>query len=147
MKKIILSLALAVGAVFAATDVVWNSEGDGTKVPAYWYGYTDPKDGSLSSCNYSADEIVKSAELSVTAGSKSNSAGFGFGWQQNASYQDVAISLASYKGVCMTYRATAPFRVDFKQSTITDYNYYGAELVAAKGYKKSFIAFADLAQG
>ncbi len=147
MKKIILSLALAVGAVFAATDVVWNSEGDGTKVPAYWYGYADPADGSLSSYNYSADEIVKSAELSVTAGSKSNSAGFGFGWQQNASYQDVAISLASYKGVCMTYRATAPFRVDFKQSTIADFNYYGAELSAASKSKKVFIDFADLAQG
>ena len=91
MKKIILSLALAVGAVFAATDVVWNSEGDGTTVPAYWYGYTDPKDGSLSSCNYSADEIVKSAGLSVTAGSKSNSAGVGFGRQQTGRYREVGV--------------------------------------------------------
>ena len=47
----------------------------------------------------------------------------------------------------MTYKADYPFRMDFKQSTISDYNYYGAEMAASSAYKSTFVAFADLAQG
>ncbi len=150
MMKKMISLMGALGALFgsayAATTTVWTEEGDGDKVPAYWYTYTDPTNGSLSSVTESVDGLIKSATLSVTSG-KTNSAGFGFGWQQDASYNDVAFSLAAYKGVCLTYSAEAPFRIDFKQSTIKDYNYYGAELKASAGFKKTFIAFSSLTQG
>lgn len=146
MKKMIFGFAFAMlaSAASAATDIVWNAEGDGPKMaPNIWYDYTDPGDRSLSSVVKDTDGKVKSAILTVTKGSKSNSAGFGFNWQEN----EAVTSLAAYKGACMTYKATAPFRVDFKQSTISDYNYLGAEIPAALNSKKTFIAFADLQKG
>lgn len=147
MKKI---FAFAVGAMsalsMAATDVVWSVDEETTKEPAYFfpfdYGKTASVDGGMADGVLTMNFYVKPASATVATG-----AGYGFGWKQNAAYEDVAISLASYKGVCMTYTAEAPFRVDFKQSNITDDNYYGSEIAASATPKKTFVAFADLKQG
>ena len=148
MKKMISwmgALCALVGTAYAASATVWTEgEGAGTKAPAYWYGFDYGTGASVDSAAWS--ETSRLTVLTAKEGKTSNGAGFGFTWEQNATtYKDVAVSLASYKGVCLTYSATAPFRIDFKQSTITDDNYYGAELSA--GAKKTFIAFADLKQG
>ena len=137
------ALCALVSTAYAASATVWTEgEGGGTKAPAYWYKF---KYGTGSAFDTTAwSETSRLTVLTAKAGNSSNGAGFGFTWEQNASYKDVAISLSAYKGVCLTYSATAPFRIDFKQSTITDDNYYGADLAA--GTKKTFIAFADLKQ-
>ena len=137
------------GAASAATAVVWSDE-EGAKVtkePAYFYTFAYPEGGSASidTTNVNGAKVL---DLVAPMGSASEGAGYGFAWQQNTTtYKDVAVSLATYKGACLTYEASAPFRVDFKQSTITDDNFYGYELVAAATPKKQFIAFADLTQG
>ena len=140
-----LVLALLGSAAMAATATVWTEDGPGTMAPASWYTYTSGTGASVDTTT-TADN-VKVATFSVTPGKTENSAGLGLTWKQDPDngYKDVSISLANYKGVCFTYRATAPFRMDFKQSTITDYNYYGAELAA--GAKRTFVAFSSLKQG
>lgn len=146
-KKIALWMGALLGAmtssVFAASATVWTEDGPGDKEPAYWYAF-DYGTGASVDTSTTADN-VKVAEFVAKPGKTDNGAGFGFTWEQNSSYKDVPISLASYKGACLTYRSTAPFRIDFRQSTITDDNYYGSELAA--GSKKLFIAFANLKQG
>ena len=138
------ALCALVSTAYAASATVWTEgEGGGTKAPAYWYPFKYGTGSSVDSTAWS--ETSRLTILKAKEGKTSNGAGFGFTWEQNASYKDVAITLAAYKGVCLTYSATAPFRIDFKQSTITDDNYYGAELSA--GAKKTFVAFADLKQG
>jgi len=142
MVKKMISLIGALGAVFgtafAADIVVWP--GESTMAPANWYDYTNGKGASIS---YSESDDIQKGDISVTAGSSESGAGFGFNWKD----KEVATSLSGHKGVCLTYRATGPFRVDFKQSTISDYNYYGAELKASAVFKKQFLAFEDLKQG
>lgn len=131
-----------VAQTFAATDTVWTESGDGTKAPAYWYIYADGK----ATIDTTLINNVKTINITVTAGNTSNSAGYGFGWKQDPSnnYKDVPISLAAYKGVCLTYKATAPLRVDFNQSTIENSNFFGANLATAASFKKIFLAFANL---
>lgn len=87
--------------------------------------------------------------VAPTTTSGKASAGYGLNWKQGGapSYTPIATSLSSYKGACLTYMAEQPFRVDFKQSTIADYNYYGAELKASATPKKVYLAFGSLTQG
>lgn len=138
------AICALVGTAYAASATVWTEgEGGGTKAPALWYSY---EYGTGASADTSAwSETSKLTKFVATASKTSNGAGFGFAWEVNSQYKPVAISLTAYKGVCLTYRATAPFRIDFKQSNISDDNYYGAELKA--GTMKTFVAFSNLSQG
>lgn len=148
-KVCLLAFGLLAGAASAATAVVWSDE-EGAKVtkePAYFYTFFYPEDGaaSIDTTNVNGAKVI---DFVAPTGKESAGAGYGFGWQQNATtYKDVAVSLSTYKGVCLTYEAQHPLRIDFKQSTITDDNYYGYELPAAATAKKVFVAFADLTQG
>lgn len=139
------ALGILASAAYAATATVWGPEGDGDMAPAYWYSYDYGTGASIDTSTTA--ENVKVAVMKAKAGNTSNGAGFGFAWKQNSSYKDVPVSLSGYKGMCLIYKSTAPFRVDFKQSTISDDNYYGSELKASSVFKKQFIAFADLKQG
>lgn len=144
MKKIVLGLfSLAcLGTLWAKTDTVWTSAGDGAKAPAYWYTYTFGNGSSVDTSNVDGYRV---ADFTAST-SGSNGAGYGFAWEQNASYKDVPVSLSGYKGACLTYKATAPVRMDFKQSTIKDDNYYGTLLDSASAFKTVFVAFDDLNQ-
>lgn len=147
MNKKIFSLALAAlgSMAMAATAVVWDRDAKPDMAPAYSFTFTYGTGAGIDTTNVDGVKVI---DFTAKAGTASNGAGYGFGWKQNPdTWKDVPISLASYKGVCLTYKAEQPFRVDFKQSNITDDNYYGAEIAAAASYKKTFIAFADLAQG
>ena len=134
----------SVGLTFAATDTVWTAaEGNGAMAPAYWYGYTYGTGASLDTNIVNSYRVI---DYTVSTSSE-NGAGYSLTWKQNAtSYKDTEISLASYKGVCLTYKTDYPVRLDFRQSTITDDNYYGTLLAASANFKKYFVAFADLVQ-
>ena len=138
------ALCALAGTAYAASATVWiEGEGAGTKAPAYWYSF---EYGTGASADTSAwSETSKLTKFVATDSKTSNGAGVGFAWKVDSKYKAVAISLGAYKGVCLAYNATAPFRIDFKQSNITDDNFYGAELAA--GTRKTFIAFNDLKQG
>ena len=147
MKKMISwigALGILATSAYAATATVWTEEGVGEMEPAYWYTFKYGKGASVDTSTTAAN--VKLAEITATDSKDANGAGFGLTWKQNADYEDTPVSLGSYKGVCLSYRATAPFRLDFKQSTITDDNYYGADMPASAG-AKTYLAFADLKQG
>ncbi len=137
----LLGLATAAS---AATAVVWDSENEPDMEPAYSFTFKYGTGASIDTTNVSGTKVL---DFTAKAGATSNGAGYGFGWKQDASWKDVPITLAAYKGVCLTYKAEMPFRVDFKQSTITDDNYYGMELAASSVFKKQFIAFSELKQG
>lgn len=135
----------SVGLTFAATDTVWTAQnGEGTMAPATWYTYTY---GTGSAIDANIIDTYKVVDYTAAATSTSNGAGYAFQWKQNASYEATPITLASYKGVCLTYKADKPLRLDFMQSTISDGNYYGVLLDSAPTFKKTFIAFGSLAQG
>ncbi len=143
IKKMISfgALCALVSTVSAATTV-WTEDGPGEKAPAYWYDYTYGTGASIDTSTTA--ENVKVAIMTAKAGNASNGAGLGFAWEQA---KDAHTTLAGYSGVCLTYSATAPLRVDFKQTTITDDNYYGAELAKTSGFVKTFVAFSSLKQG
>ena len=143
IKKMISfgALCALVSTVSAATTV-WTEDGPGEKAPAYWYDYTFGTGSSVE--YYTTPENVQIATMTAKAGNANNGAGFAFAWEQA---KDAYTTLAGYSGVCLTYSATAPLRVDFKQTTITDDNYYGAELAKTSGFVKTFVAFSSLKQG
>lgn len=140
----ILAAGLLAGYAAAATAVVWDGENEPDMEPAYSFTFDYGTGASIDTTNVSGTKVL---DFTAKAGATSNGAGYGFGWKQDAAWKDVPITLAAYKGVCLTYKAEMPFRVDFKQSTITDDNYYGMELAASSVFKKQFIAFSELTQG
>lgn len=147
MKKAFLKLALlmglGMGTAVAATDTVWTAaKGDGGKAPAYWYSY---KYGTGATIDTNVIGSYKVIDFSASK-TGSNGSGYGFGWEQDAAYKDVPVSLSSYKGVCLIYKADAPVRMDFKQSTISDDNYYGTLLESSSTFKKVFVSFNGLTQ-
>lgn len=149
IKKI---FAMAAGALAsyaaAATAVVWDGENKADMEPAYSFMFKYGTGAAIDTTNVNGTKVL---DFTAKAGTTSNGAGYGIGWKQscdaNWNCTDVAVSLSAYKGVCLTYKAEMPFRVDFKQSTITDDNYYGMELAASSVFKKQFIAFSELTQG
>ena len=113
MKKMISWLG-AVGALvssaYAASATVWTEEGEGKMAPAYWYTFKYGTGASIDTSTTAAN--VKVGEMTATDSKTANGAGFGLTWKQNADYEDTPVSLSAYKGVCLTYKATAPFRKD-----------------------------------
>lgn len=136
-------LGAMTGSVFAASATVWNNvDGNGTVRPAVWYSYPDKTSNGASATLTTATDKSKVLKATVSTSNEKSSAGMGFNWAKD----EGTISLKSYNGVCITYSATYPFRLDFKQSTIADYNYHGTVVDAAKSETSVYIAFADLAQ-
>lgn len=132
----------------AASAVVWSDSKEATFATAYSFTYADDIGSSVDTTNVNEAKVL---DFEVASSTKSAYAGYGIGWKQScdASWncKDVAVSLSAYKGVCMTYKAAAGFRLDFKQSTIKDDNYYGADLAAAATPKTVYVAFKDLKKG
>lgn len=148
IKKIgILTAGLLAGYAAAATAVVFSDEDGVTadKPYAQSYIYDYGSGASIDTTNVNGARVLDFTAPTTTDGK--SGAGFGFSWAIDASYKPKVTSIATYKGVCLAYEADAPFRVDFKQSTITDDNYYGMEMAATKGsLKRSYIAFSALTQ-
>ena len=143
LSAIGFAVLASAGLTFAVTDTVWTAaNGDGTVAPAYWYSYTY---GTGATIDTNIVDSYKVVDYKVST-SSDNGAGYGLTWKQTETYKDTPISLTSYKGVCLTYKADYPVRLDFRQSTITDDNYYGTLLAASADFKKYFVAFEDLTQ-
>lgn len=141
-KISILALALLGGAAMAAPELVWSAaNGNGKTLRPYgsWYTYTS---GGGTSVDTATTETSRVIELTVTKKTVETSAGVGFAWKK----ENGEIDLSAYEGMCLTYSAKAPFRVDFKQSTITDDNFHGYVVPKQSAIDTLFIPFADLAQ-
>ena len=143
------ALCALAGSAYAASATVWSAaDGNGTVPPVNgWYSYPDAKATAAEAAGAkatltTATDKSKVLTLSVSKTNESSAAGMGFAWAKN----NGTISLDAYAGMCLTYTAEVPFRVEFKQSTIKDYNYYGMMIPAATKSTTLFIDFADLAQ-
>ena len=152
MKKMISWLGVMgalVSSAYAASATVWSAEdGNGTVPPVGgWYAYPDAKATATEAAGAkatltTATDKSKVLTLSVSKTNEKSAAGMGFAWAKS----NGVISLEDYAGVCLTYTAEAPFRMEFKQSTIKDYDFYGAMVPAASKLTSAFVAFADLEQ-
>jgi len=149
MRSLTLSIMMALAGVtmsFAGTSVwSYDNPNAGEMKPAYWYSY-----GDSSSQTYGVRKVTTEGYQQFTATLNlqkegTSAAGFGFAWKQT-NKQDVPIDLSSYEGLCLTYKATHPFRVDFKQSDITDYDFHGVYLSAEDEFVSKFIDFKNLSQ-
>ena len=152
VKKMISAmgaLCALVSSAYAASATVWSAEdGNGTFPPVNgWYAYPDAKAtaaeaaGAKATLKTAADNS-KVLTLSVSKTNESSAAGMGFAWAKN----NGVVSLEDYAGLCLTYTAEVPFRLEFKQSTIKYYDFYGAMIPAATKTKTVFVAFSDLEQ-
>jgi len=142
-KFAMLAAGLLAGQAVAATATVWSAaDGKGT-VPPYglWYSYpvkaTTTTSATLSTGGSDEQKLV--AKVSLT--DNESAAGMGFSFAKTGS-----IDLSAYKGVCLDYSATKPFRFDIMQGSISDYDYNGIKLAAKTTHGTAYVAFADLAQ-
>ena len=143
------ALCALAGSAYAASATVWSAaDGNGMVPPVNgWYSYPDAKATATEAAGAkatltTATDKSKVLTLSVSKTNESSAAGMGFAWAKS----NGVISLEDYAGVCLTYTAEVPFRLEFKQSTIKDYDFYGAMVPAATKMTTTFIAFADLEQ-
>lgn len=144
MISIVGAVCALVGSAYAASATVMSFEGGkyvkGEVPPFSWYSYT--ADSTLAKADMSTTTTAKQVIATVKKGNAKSTAGFGFSWAKN----DADIDLSAYKGMCITYKSSDVFRVDLKQSDITDYNYNGFMVPKHASYDTLFIAFADAAQ-
>jgi len=147
MKSLSLTFAMILaGAVtsIAGTSVWSVDKKTGNDVqPARWGDvYANPEGQAKGELNLTDEGYVFSTQL-VLNSSTYSSAGFSIVWKRsNTEYAD----LSSYSGLCLTYKADRPFRVDFKQPSVTDYNFHGVVLPAQDTFVAKFIDFQNLEQ-
>lgn len=140
----ILALALLGGMATAGVVTVWDHQtGNGKDIHPYgkWYTYATAK--TSASAGTSTTSTGKLMLLTIDPNDDVSNAGVGFGWGAKA---DSIKNLSDYSGVCLTYTAKAEFRMDFKQSTITDYNYNGVVVPAQTSMGTVYFPFEDFAQ-
>ena len=129
----------------AATVWSFDKQKGNDMQPAYWFSYAQPEPNTKGTLSDTDDGYKQfSVELDLNSDQYSV-AGFGFAWKQT-NKQDVDVDLSSHSGLCITYKADRQFRLDLKQSTITDYNYYGTDLPAASTFTSRYIDFQNFAQ-
>ena len=151
MKSLSLSVAIALAGVvssFAGTTVWSFDKKTGNDMqPAYWYSYQDSSTQTYGVVELTTEGYRQfSATLNLNLGAgKTSATGFGFAWKQ-VNRKDVAVDLSTYSGLCLTYKAEKPFRVDFKQENITNYNFHGMVLPAQEDFTPTFIDFTKIAQ-
>lgn len=147
-----LCMAVCLSQAVAAEKVLWDETGIGDFAPKGLYDYSYPNKATVSvSVTKTKDAAVPyyvQATFEAEEGSKSSGAGFGFAWELDDDYEAKIVSLANYSGVCLNYSATGQVRMDFKQWTIDDDNYFGYMLPGTEGQKVNlFIPFDSLELG
>ena len=147
-----LCMAVCLSQAVAAEKVLWDETGIGDFPPKGLYDYSYPTKATVSvSVTKTKDTAVPyyvQATFEAEEGSKNSGAGFGFAWELDDDYEAKIVSLANYSGVCLNYSATGQVRMDFKQWTIDDDNYFGYMLPGTNGQKVNlFIPFDSLELG
>ena len=145
MKSLSLTFAMILaGAVtsIAGTSVWSVDKKTGNDMqPARWGDvYANPEGRAKGELKLTDEGYVFDTELILNSGTYS-SAGFSIVWKRSGS-----ADLSSYSGLCLTYKADRPFRVDFKQPSVTDYNFHGVVLPAQDSLVAKYIDFRNLEQ-
>ena len=151
MKSLSLSIMMALAGAttgFAGTTVWSVDKKTGNDMqPATWYEYAQPDTSKVVKGDRSAttEGIQYSILLDLRDDKVFSTAGFGFVWKQENG-NDIDVDLSAYSGLCVTYKANRQFRLDLKQSTIGDFNYYGQVLPAQSTFAPVFVDFSKIAQ-
>lgn len=144
-KLSMLALAALTGMSMAGVTTVMSFvDGKYTKgeiPPAGWYPYKSPEKSTAVDIDTSTTSTSKRI-TAIVSKTVESSAGVSVAWKA----KDAAIDLSAYEGVCLTYKSTFDFRMDFKQSSVKDYNYNGVIVPAQSSLDTLFIAFADAKQ-
>ncbi len=148
MKSLSLSLVMALaGVTMGHAATVWSFDkptGNDVQPEKNWFSFA--QGGSTTGQLVDTQEGYKQFTVALDLNSSEYStAGFGFVWK-SSNGQDAPIDLSAYSGICFTYKADRPFRVDFKQPTVTDYNFYGVVLPAQEEFAAKYVDFQSLAQ-
>ena len=145
--SVLMVLAGAVSSFAGATVWSFDKQKGNDVQPAYWFSYQDSSTqtyGVVKDLTDGYKEFTATLNLNLGEG-KTSATGFGIAWKQT-NRQDVPIDLSAYEGLCLTYKATNPFRVDFKQSSVKDYDFHGIILQPKDDFTAAFIDFKNLAQ-
>ena len=146
-KTAFLTLIGIASSISFASTTVWSynmPEGNDLHL-ADWYMFTDTTSTTTAELK-NTDEGYKelSAILNLDLNeSETSFAGFGSSWKEE-NQTDATVDLSSYTGLCLTYKATKPIRVDFVQPNRT--YYHGANLPAQNDFTQAFIDFSTLTQ-
>ena len=148
MKPLSLSLVMALaGVTMGHAATVWSYDkptGNDVQPEQNWFSFA--QGGSTTGKLVDTQEGYKQFTVALDLNSSDYStAGFGFVWK-SVNGQDAPVDLSAYPGICFTYKADRPFRVDFKQPTVTDYNFYGVVLPAQDDFAAKYVDFQSLAQ-
>ena len=149
MKSLSLSLVMALaGVTMGHAATVWSFDkptGNDVQPEKNWYSYAQPEPNTIGELTQTT-EGYKQFNTALDLNSDQYSvAGFGFVWKFTNG-NETAVNLSAYSGLCLTYKADRPFRLDLKQATITDYNYYGVVLPATSEFQSKFLDFQNFAQ-
>ncbi|WP_406538046.1 tandem-95 repeat protein [Fibrobacter sp.] len=148
MKSLSLSLVMALaGVTMGHAATVWSFDkptGNDVQPEKNWFSFA--QGGSTTGKLVDTQEGYKQFTVALDLNSSEYSTGgFGFVWK-SANNQDSPIDLSAYSGLCITYKADRPFRVDLKQTSVTDYNFYGIILPAQKDFVSKYVDFQSFAQ-
>ncbi len=139
-------MALA-GVTMGHAATVWSFDkptGNDVQPEKNWFSFA--QGGSTTGKLVDTQEGYKQFTVALDLNSSEYSTGgFGFVWK-SANNQDSPIDLSAYSGLCITYKADRPFRVDLKQTSVTDYNFYGIILPAQKDFVSKYVDFQSFAQ-
>ena len=114
MKSLSLSLVMALaGITMGHAATVWSYDkptGNDVQPETNWFSFA--QGGSTSGSLVDTQEGYKQFTVALDLNSSDYStAGFGFVWKY-ANGGDVPTDLSKYSGLCFTYKADRPFRVD-----------------------------------
>ena len=146
-KTTLLALSVLTGMSMAAvTTVMYFEDGKYTKgeiAPIGWFPYKSPEKNNTVDIDTATTKTYKEITATVSKTVES-SAGVSLAWKA----KDAAIDLSAFKGmgVCLTYTATADFRMDLKQSNVADFNYHGVNVAAQSSMETVYFPFADFEQ-
>ena len=148
MKSLSLSLVMALaGVTMGHAATVWSFDkptGNDVQPEKNWFSFA--QGGSTTGKLVDTQEGYKQFTVALDLNSSEYSTGgFGFVWK-SANNQDSPIDLSAYSGLCITYKADRPFRVDLKQTSVTDYNFYGIILPAQENFVSKYVDFQSFAQ-
>jgi hypothetical protein len=148
MKSLSLSLVMALaGVTMGHAATVWSFDkptGNDVQPEKNWFSFA--QGGSTTGQLVDTQEGYKQFTVALDLNSSEYSTGgFGFVWK-SANNQDAPIDLSAYSGLCITYKADRPFRVDLKQTSVTDYNFYGIILPAQENFVSKYVDFQSFAQ-
>ena len=148
MKSLSLSLVMALaGVTMGHAATVWSYDkptGNDVQPEKNWFSFA--QGGSTTGKLVDTQEGYKQFTVALDLNSSEYSTGgFGFVWK-SSNGEDAPVDLSNYSGLCITYKADRPFRVDLKQTTVTDYNFYGIILPAQEDFVSKYVDFQSFAQ-